>query len=542
MRPADVGGNILQKGTWAVPRFGATGFSHPIDWQMDPFQNRSWVWLLHQLSFIQNLVTFDRQEKGIEGGVWAMQAIRSWWCLHSNPETAPPHAWHDHGSAKRVENLVLLRKHLRAQLGKDERITHSDLRLLRTMFETHARFLADGSKYSKGTNHGLEQSLALFILSCDSSHETWANEFRTIALKRIRHEVSAAFSDDGGHNENSPQYQKYGVWQLLKIEKLFKQYQKYIPREETSLTTILNKSTFALSYMIAPNGIYPPTGDTEAISYKDIFPGHDYPETHPAYLFSISKGRDGTPPADPDLILPQSGWAALRSGWKDENDVHLLTKCAFNSHYHRHDDDTSFVLHAHGEEWITDGGLYKYEEKDPMRIHLRSHYAHSLSAPDGVEPIRNVKLHGGRNKIEDFHSGEESSWVEMTSHMFPGYVSRRRIALERATSKISVTDRLTPLDDTAASLSCTTRFLVPKNKSVTIEGSNVRIEGAGHSLLICPDREANNIVVSCGQTEPELRGWQSRTFNTTDPAHSIEFHYTGRELNVTHHLIFSHLQ
>lgn len=532
----EVGKLLLNKGLWFVERYGVAELGDKINWRMDPFNNRSWVWLLHQFNFIPSLVAFDRQEKGIDGGVWAMKAVRSWWRLYAQPDTAAEIAWHDHGSAKRVENLVLLRKHMRGQLNNDERVTHSDFRLLRTIYETHAHFLADEKTYSKGTNHGLEQALALFILSCESRAETWSADFKKLSVERILHEVSVAFSDDSGHNENSPQYQKYGIWQLLKIEALFKKYQGDLADFKIDLRQKINDATLTLAYMIAPNGSYCPIGDTEAIPYPDIFNGHEIPEAHAVLTFALTKGQQGKAPLAAGIIRPSSGWAAMRSGWNDDNDLHILTKSAFNSHYHRHDDDTSFVLNAFGEEWITDGGLYKYVENDPMRIHLRSHFAHSLSSPDGIDPTRKLEDVARRNAIENGSIAANESFVQMISYMFPNYISKRRIGLKDRV--VEICDQLSPISKRNSAKFCTTRFLIPNDKKIEIEPNGVKVLGKSSTLFISTSRTPHQINIVTGQKDPVIRGWQSRKFNTFEPAHSIEFQYAGGSLDATYRFNF----
>ncbi|MCK7580979.1 MAG: heparinase II/III-family protein [Chromatiales bacterium] len=100
----------------------------------------------------------------------------------------------------------------------------------------------------------------------------------------------------------------------------------------------------------------------------------------------------GEPLKDNYMVLPESGWAFYRNKWQDKNDFYFLAKCGYKSDYHRQDDDTSFVLYFKGEEWITDGGLYNYQETDSERKFIRSYHAHSMSAPVDILPIRKKEL------------------------------------------------------------------------------------------------------------------------------------------------------
>jgi len=159
--------------------------AHPPNWAIDPFKSRSWVWFLHQLSFITNLIAYDRETQKGEGAKWAMKAVRSWWAAFSDLKAAPAHAWHDHGSAMRAERLVELCKHLRALRAKenqDKRVIQSDLHYLGSILDVHAIFWADNDNYSKAANHGMAQSLSLLIVCLERRNEAWTSDFKRVAL------------------------------------------------------------------------------------------------------------------------------------------------------------------------------------------------------------------------------------------------------------------------------------------------------------------------------------------------------------------------
>lgn len=159
----------------------------------------------------------------------------------------------------------------------------------------------------------------------------------------------------------------------------------------------------------------------------------------------------------------------------------------------------SFVLFAFGEDWIIDGGLYNYEEKNPLRAHLRSHFAHSLSAPDNVEPVRRQKTHGGQNQIINFTSGRDRGHVEMEYKMFPGYLSHRSIELNRASESITINDRINPLQKEIDKSHHITRFLVPSDESVTWEKDKIVVHGSNHRMMIRSNKSLNRIFIESGQ-------------------------------------------
>lgn len=544
---AKIGRDLITRNEWHLPKFGNAKIGSPPDWTADPFKSRSWVWFLHQFHFITNLIAYDRETQTGEGAKWAMKAVRSWWEEFADLKSASAHAWHDHGSAKRAEQFVSLCKHLRALRGwesQDQKVIQTDLRHLGSILDTHASFLADESNYSKNTNHGMAQSLSLLIVCLERRRTEWASDFKRLALQRIFAEAKFAFSLDGGHHENSIQYHRYGITQLLKaITWCERDPDQQDSSAETlqGLRELLDRATLALAYMIRPDGQYPPVGDTEVGSDHDIFVGHKSPESHSAFMYALTKGAQGVPPDKPDLILPQSGWAILRSGWRDENELHLVTKCGYHSDYHRHDDDMSFVLFAFGEDWIIDGGLFNYEERNPIRAHLRSHYAHSLSAPDNVDPVRRQKTHGGQNRITGFTSGNERGRVEMESYMFPGYRAQGSIELMRASGCVAIEDRIAPTQTRTEHQCYITRFLVPGDKSVTWQKNSVIITGVNRRMFIQPNKTVHRIFIESGQESPQPRGWYSPQFNKVIPAISIGISHHSENLEIGFHLTFEDL-
>lgn len=531
----ETGQLLLTQGEWYVARFGFAKMSNPINWDMNPFNDRSWVWLLHQFEFFRDLIAYDMNQGGREGRDLCVRIAFNWWAAYCDPANSPTFAWHDHGSAKRANNMLYLRDSL-FRSG----ITLSDktAKLFSKFFAAHAQFLSEEVNYSKGTNHGLDQALALLALANQNRSQPWSEKFSDLSLKRIRHEIQSGFASDGGHRENSINYQDFGIRQIRRALRELRSCKGVRGRELETLGMYLDKAVSTLVHMITPTGRYPMIGDTEDIDYPDILANLKDLPAYQNYLYAKSAGTSGVPPIKSDLILVESGWAILRSGWTSRADLHLITKCAFNSRYHRHDDDTSFVLHAFGEEWITDGGLFNYEEGNLMRQHVRSHYAHSLTAPNNGEATRDIKVCDGRNQIESSYSDSDVAWVQMVSFMFPGYISKRKIALARDGLVTTITDHLAPVRQVVDEGSCTTRFLIPDDKVVKIEGSGVRVSGKDRDMIIRSNQVPTSIGILRGQREPELRGWQSRKFNEVIPAQCIEMRYDGGTLDVTHELTF----
>src|SRR5690606_34093799 len=80
-----------------------------------------------------------------------------------------------------------------------------------------------------------------------------------------------------------------------------------------------------------------------------------------------------------------SGYAIYRSSWgPGANQTHVIMKSGFLSKYHRQDDDLNILIYAYGEDWLIDSGLYNHNQKDPIRIYMRSIKAHNVPYIPGV--------------------------------------------------------------------------------------------------------------------------------------------------------------
>ena len=98
--------------------------------------------------------------------------------------------------------------------------------------------------------------------------------------------------------------------------------------------------------------------------------------------------------------MPSSGMRGRKPSSFNET-VYLVLKSGFLSRVHRHEDDLSIILYGHGEDWLIDSGLYRYQEDDPLRRDMRSAPAHNIAIVDDVPQIRGAEG-VGRSRIESF--------------------------------------------------------------------------------------------------------------------------------------------
>lgn len=474
-----IGENIIENNIWHTPKFGNVFFGdlYREPWDIDPFKNRSWVWLYQQLSFVKDLLAYDRKHNSRKGLNLSLDIIKDWGNYHVKIDFTDRAVWHDHGSAIRLRRLL----DVKDVLTKRKIWSKNRYGWLDDLIKKHIFFLRDDKFYSRGNNHGLDQSTTLFLALMHYQSEPWFSEFLSECNARLEFEIQRMFDSEGGHFENSPAYQALGISQLIVVNNLLKRFEKFSISIDSK--ALIEKATLILAYMITPQGVYAPIGDTESISPDNVFPNHSLPESYKHYLFAINKGKKGLAPISNSLILPNSGWAFYRSEWKNENDFYLLAKSGFKSTYHRQDDDTSFILCYKNETWLTDGGLYNYHENDSDRIFIRSHLAHNLTSPMGVKALRNLNAISDKTSLSNKSNGSSAFNILMKTGMFEGYSSKREIRVEY-NNNFLILDEITSKSKIISNKKVMTRFVIPNNKKVEIGDSYIEIFGKDEQLKI----------------------------------------------------------
>lgn len=545
--PGGKGRLILDHGVWQTSLFGMTPFPLPVDWGADPLSNRSWRFLLQQFAFADDLLEHDRVTGSDRGLAVLRQAVISWWDRHGGGIDPASDAWHDHATALRALRLAALRRQLAALAPPGM----PDLAaLLDRAIALHAAFLLDEAHYTRNTNHGFDQCIALYRLGADAcrseddsaTEPAWAREAVRLAAARLGAEIESAFAPDGGHRENSTGYHEFGMKQLVRLQALERETAgRGLPPIPGSAET-LHKATRVLTHLLGPDGRLPLIGDTVDRSRVDIFPEAGRPAGYRHYRHALTRGRRGVPPPERSAVFAESGWISLRSGWGDPGAIHLVAKCGAASNYHRQDDDQTFVLKAHGEDWIVDGGLYQYAEKDPLRIHLRSHRAHCLTVPAGVKPVRNVRDLPGPSRIEAWDIGETEDIVLTRAGMFPGFLSLRSFRLDAVAGRVTIEDHVRPCDNDglaavrqarrALGYGYVSRFMFPPDKRIEIgeDPARIRILGRARVLRLECSRRPDTARLVCGVRDPEPAGWRSTTFGRIEPAPQLELFFDDPEV------------
>jgi len=515
-----------------------------IDWTENIFNNRTWMWHLHQMAYISDLVEYEKEYEDNKAIEYALELIESWFSTFEKNLTNE-FAWHDHATALRAQKIIKLYLYLKEIEYKSEVIAY-----IEEVMTLHVKMLLDDKFYSRFTNHGLDQSLALYELSNVLENLIDKEKIKQLSVERINAEITHAFVSDGGHVENSSAYLNFGLKQVLEALSIGKQFE-----DENSKITfpedILNNAIKALAFITQPNGKLPLIGDTKDFEVRNFLENFESVE-YQYFLYSIRKGKQGLMPTENDLVLQKSGWAIFRETWekeKLEKSTHIVFKCGFLSNYHRHDDDLHFTLFSEAEDWFIDGGEYKHAPKDPYRIYFRGPDSHNISKPYNLRAHR-VLEDSKETGIKNYEKIDDISIVVAKSYMFKDFENYRKIQYDRNNAKIVLNDKCSPISKESQKMikqkfennfaTYITKFQIPNDKNIEIDHNKkiVKIIGKNKVLSIDVPNFSGYIKLVKAQKKPTIQGWISRKSGILEEAYTLEYYHKTQTLDQVFNLSF----
>jgi hypothetical protein len=437
--------------------FGAVSIIDTL-WESGPLDNRNWCFTLHAFLPLDCLIATGEKEA-------LNELVDSWWRRFADAPIEDDFPWHDHATALRLDRLSRM-------------AIQWDGFIHRELAAKHAKLLMEDSFYSKHTNHGFDQAISLILASKAFSDDPQAVSWRDMGIARVQDEIKFAFTSEGVHVENSPGYHVGMISNLVRARTIMNAVGVDI---DTDIDTLYDKVLRFTAWITRPDRYLAYLGDT-ASYFPNIPDSLSYLPNYQWIRWVLTAGREGRHPEDTTAIFPESGYAIYRSRWNPWNGhLHLVMKCGFLSRYHRQDDDLNILLHAFGEDWLIDSGLYSHNQNDPVRVYMRSALAHNIPYLHGVRVNRSIQG-SDRARIRKLETENAIFAVQgMTAMYSGGRVTRRLLVRDEITIEIS---------DSFSAHSGVARcwlFHVPSDKKISItDGKETRIVGKYATLLIRP--------------------------------------------------------
>ncbi|KAA1286176.1 MULTISPECIES: heparinase II/III family protein [Alcaligenes] len=461
-------------------------------WSSGPQQDRSWRWTLHAFLPLDPLIATGRI------GMLS-QLIGTWRSKFESEAIEQDFPWHDHATALRLDRL----SRIKLQFPQCD---------FMDLAQRHAELLMRDDFYSKHTNHGFDQALSLILAALAFPEAEAAGAWRELGLARLNAEIHFAFTDEGVHVENSPAYHFGMISNMLRARRLLKASGQY----SADFDEHFDKALRFLIWVTRPDRFLAYMGDST--SYR--------PSVHPELVdlpsvplveWVSTGGRVGTEPTGNFAVYEESGYAAYRSSWKSwPGHTHIVMKSGFLSPYHRQDDDLNVLVHAYGEDWLIDSGLYNHNRLDPVRIYMRSARAHNVPFVAGAKIDRSSV---GKNfaTLKRMEAPGFPYAVKAETRMYqPGSVTRELLIENQ--DHFLIRDVFSGYEQMPRYWI----FHVPKDKSVTLNDGAVLVSGKKKTMVITPSDSELSVSLYLGFKQP-FPSVTSTAINKTSDSRAIVF-------------------
>lgn len=511
--------NFLQKEIISTSAYPDVSFHDPDLWT--DAKGRSHARYLHGFLFLTDWVgTILVDEHQHQAKAAVAKIINSWSAANGGFPGSNKMAYHDETTAQRLTNLLRI-----ATVTTDDALLTD---FLRPLMDSTALLLADNEFHSPGNNHGMFQDLALLYYSVLAEWRPQAERVRflMLSLARLKNYFNICFTSEGVHIENTPSYHLMVCRNLAFVHAVTDAAHHPDARD---YATLLAKAEKYATHALMPNGLYPPISDTtqrrvDGEANRRVF-------SSPEFWFAASRGRNGTPPKERILALPESGYFIYRSSWEDPDATYAFFSAAYNSGYHKHSDDLSLFLRSSGIDLLAESGPYSYDYKDPLSRYAYSQFSHNSLVVDGKSlPRTDNKASAVTLKVEN-QSGT-GIVVQGTNGRYKDTIHRRTLEVDESSGspRFEITDQITSATEHSYQLLWN---LGPK-VSVVIHGQGFELF-RGSKKLMDLRFEANvptKITVRKGVGGPKPMGWTFPDFGQSVPSHVVSVNFSGKSAEV----------
>lgn len=461
----------------------------PINWLDDPYNHRSWRWILNAFQWMDNLLSqfkIDNDEEAIQKCV---VYFFDWAGFYLVQEQEGEFLWKDDAVSFRTFRLSIIAYYiLNSGLYSSEQIKLTNLILQRHFIE-----LSDPKKF-KSNNHGIFQMRALMNLMVLHPSIGNIDDVKKYVTKRLNWLWTRQYGDQNIHLENSTGYHQYIVEEFVQVLE---------SPEFEDMQFIFNKSRVAevkenARFLFHPNGIATLFGDSNFVKqeHKVVTGNH---------------------------LFNEAGYAILAGSEDNKNNSYLAIRTGFPSNAHRHSDDFSFEWSEKGQIIFQDSGRYSYDYDNPFRVFVSSTKAHNtVTVNDTNFPwwgeFSKSDFYSGA--VQSFHSVQDRSELTlMKEFSVPDVKFTRKVNLLYGES-LNVVDVLSSKQENTYEqwfhLASDFDYLGKlDNGRLVFSNSKVRIE------VITPKGTESSVVK--GQKDPYIQGWVSFSEKKLLPRWSFGF-------------------
>ena len=397
-----------------------------IDWHADPHDDPEWTYCLNRHEFMTELgraywhtgdEKYTKAWKRILGDWIGKNPMPDMeWMLNVDGEVSRPHfmkegTWRPLTIGIRMyTSFVPCFYHF---LNSPEFTPDFLITMLTSMVE-HARhtrlyYTRHKSYFNVSPNWGLMESNGLAHMGILFPEFKEALDWKAEAMSRFEEQIRMQLCEEGMQVERASGYHLVCTFCFNQILDLA--LRNNVRVSETYMKGAERMINFVASIM-KPHGVYPMLKDAdesdvfgvrasyglwEDINNLNMLEDHNDLRwvlkagarlfNRPDLLWIATHGKEGEKPALRSVAMPDSGFAAMRSGW-DNEDLYCVYTCgplgvADQNCVHGHADALSVDISGYGETLLIDPGRYNYE--GPWRVWFKSTAAHNSVQVDGQD-------------------------------------------------------------------------------------------------------------------------------------------------------------
>lgn len=350
------------------------------DWEVNPFGDPEWAWMLNRCRFIEELGLAYYTSQDPRYAYHAINLISDWIDFNDNPHQRTKSSW------RRIDTGIRIVHWLKTiELIKDL-CDKAFLQKLRSSLHQHGSFLVEGfSNTSLTSNWGVMEFYGLLCLSLAYDFSESA-EWQKLALRVLHSTAHAQVFTDGVQWEQSPLYHNGVLHCYLHV---FYLSQKFSIELSESFQKKIYHMCLANVYWQKPNGHQPLWGDSDDTSlgnllsvaatlFQDgIFKKQEHLNLEHSYYLSSDLFEGLTPslPQNASRDFPDGGFLVLKDHWEQNSSYLSLVTKNFGGG-HSHNDLLHVSYYAHQKDYLIDCGRLTYTESSE-REYLKSSEGHN---------------------------------------------------------------------------------------------------------------------------------------------------------------------
>jgi hypothetical protein len=469
----------------------------PLNWNMNPFQDRNWRFQLSSWRMLNPVWShwYGRDWKRL--GDEVMPWIHDWYVYHVAQRKSSDFDWYDMAAGYRAQHLAMV---LWLQKNGQLALTPEQLREVHELARWHIEKLRDPDFITHG-NHAIFQiqGLRLLCLTWPGAGCRGEEAYSSRLMGKLLH---SQFGEQGVHTENSPAYHLFVLKTFERIRPAL-----YPPIEQDFKHTLAAAREVA-PWFTLPDGRVVPMGDSSGngakfamgavppCSSRDLAGSCIISKDIVAGGYAVVRTAPGTRPANTSMLIVDGASVAPKS--------------------HDHADELSFVLYNDGRPLLVDSGKFSYNH-DQWRDYFQSDRAHNLVGVLG-------QSFGPADTITD-GSALKGMTVKNGIYVVTGRVERKGLTHQRRLTyrpgvSLVVADRV----EGDKRMRPVVYWHLAPGLSAQVTGDEVDITAAKDVLarLSLQHGECKPTIVK-GQSYGSIQGWVSPSYMKRLPAVVVEY-------------------